>query len=240
MTQIQSFKPVGEKAIRIGFDEKISEQTNRYIRALCKVIGGNVHPAVTEWVPAYASLTVYYKPETAGYDEMTAFLKECEKQVQNEETGEGRIIHIPVFYGSEGGPDLEDLASYNEMEKDEVIRLHSEPDYLVYMLGFNPGFPYLGGLSEKLHTPRRDNPRQKVPAGSVGIAGEQTGIYPLDSPGGWQLIGHTPVKLFDPFLLQAGDRIRFKPVDEKEYKDLCRRAEGGEQIVHIEEGEHAH
>ncbi|TMW72078.1 5-oxoprolinase subunit PxpB [Alteribacter natronophilus] len=245
MTRITSMKPVGERAIRIGFEERISEETNRYIAALCKAIEEQVHPAVTEWVPAYASLTVYYKPETSGFDEMKSFLESCVKDVHDLEGEGGRVIGIPVLYGGEGGPDLSELASHHGMDEEEVIRLHSEGDYLVYMLGFNPGFPYLGGLSDKLHTPRRDNPRQNVPAGSVGIAGEQTGIYPLASPGGWQLIGRTPARLFDPeqpdaFLLRAGDRLRFRPVDEKEYDDLCSRVENGEQIVEVEEGEHAH
>jgi len=137
---------------------------------------------------------------------------------------------IPVCYGGEFGPDIAFVAAHNHIGTDDVIRLHSEPSYPIYMLGFSPGFPFLGGLSEKLHTPRLTSPRTRVPAGSVGIANNQTGIYPIASPGGWQLIGRSPVRLFDPqrpepFLLCAGDTLRFEPITPGEYQ---RRAVGDE------------
>jgi inhibitor of KinA len=137
---------------------------------------------------------------------------------------------IPVCYGGEYGPDIAFVAEHNHVGIDDVIRLHSEHSYPIYMLGFSPGFPFLGGLSEKLHTPRLTSPRTRVPAGSVGIANNQTGIYPIASPGGWQLIGRSPVRLFDPerpnpFLLRAGDTLRFEPITPDEYR---RRTVGGE------------
>ena len=133
------------------------------------------------------------------------------------------VVEIPVFYGGSYGEDLKDVAAHAGLTEEEVIKLHSSVDYNIYMLGFLPGFPYLGGLDPKLFTPRLDNPRTKIPEGSVGIGGEQTGIYPLESPGGWRLIGRTPLKLYDPdreqpFLYQAGDYIRFVPITAEEYE----------------------
>ena len=136
----------------------------------------------------------------------------------------GRILTIPVHYGGSFGPDLPEVAEYHGMTPSEVIALHSAVTYRVYMIGFSPGFPFLGGLDPRLHTPRKKSPREKVPAGSVGIADQQTGIYSLDSPGGWRLIGRTPVKLFDlsreePLLLGAGDRVLFQPITENEFEN---------------------
>lgn len=141
---------------------------------------------------------------------------------------EPTIVEIPVCYGGEYGPDLAHVAAHNGLTEQEVITLHSGGDYLVYTLGFAPGFPYLGGLSEQLATPRRDTPRVRIPAGSVGIAGVQTGIYPLETPGGWQLIGRTPISLFRPHrqpptLLSSGNRLVFRPISEQEYIQLYER-----------------
>src|SRR5699024_4926794 len=133
-----------------------------------------------------------------------------------------RMVEIPVLYGGDYGPDLDLVAHRNQLSTEEVIRIHSERDYLVYMIGFAPGFPYVGGMDERIEAPRKENPRQSIPAGSVGIAGKQTGIYPFESPGGWQIIGRTPAQLFlpesnPPTLIQPGDRLRFVPIDEAEY-----------------------
>ena len=153
-----------------------------------------------------------------------------------------RIFEIPVCYGGEYGPDIQNIAEHAGLSQEEVIQIHSSRDYLIYMLGFLPGFTYLGGLDERLHTPRLANPRIRIPAGSVGIGGSQTGIYPLDSPGGWQLMGMTPVKTYDPsretpILVEAGDYIRFVPVEEEEYLQIKEAVSRGEYqcIVHEEE-----
>ena len=135
-----------------------------------------------------------------------------------------RTVSIPVCYGGEFGPDLEYVARHNNLTTDEVIHIHSSGEYLVYMIGFAPGFPFLGGLSPKIATPRRPSPRATIPAGSVGIAGMQTGVYPIETPGGWQLIGRTPQKLFlpnenPPSLLQAGDVVKFCPISFQEYQE---------------------
>ena len=155
--------------------------------------------------------------------------------------GKRKIFEIPVLYGGEYGPDLESIAEHAGLSEGEVIKIHSSQDYLIYMLGFLPGFCYLGGLDERIHTPRLANPRLKIRAGSVGIGGSQTGIYPLDSPGGWQLMGMTPVKTYDPerevpILVEAGNYIRFVPVDEAEYKRIQAQVEDGSYqcVIHEE------
>lgn len=135
------------------------------------------------------------------------------------------VIHIPVLYNLEMGPDLEEVASYNNLTIEEVVQIHTTNEYLVYMLGFMPGFPFLGGLDERIHTPRRSEPRVKINAGSVGIANNQTGLYPSDSPGGWQIIGRTPLKVFDQYsepmtLYEAGDYIKFYSIDETTYNQI--------------------
>ena len=147
-------------------------------------------------------------------------------------TGRKKIFEIPVCYGGEYGPDIDNIASHAGLTQEEVIQIHSSRDYLIYMLGFLPGFCYLGGLDERIHTPRLSNPRLRIRAGSVGIGGSQTGIYPLDSPGGWQLMGMTPVKTYDPereipILVEAGNYIRFVPIDEEQYKQIQAQVEDG-------------
>lgn len=144
-------------------------------------------------------------------------------QLKDQDLYKERIVSIPVLYGGEVGPDLEYVAKHHGISPEEVIQIHSKNDYLVYMIGFAPGFPYLGGLDERIATPRKKTPRLQIAAGSVGIAGNQTGVYPLETPGGWQIIGRTPRKLFlpnqsPPTLLQSGDTIRFVPITPEEYK----------------------
>ncbi|RLF75230.1 allophanate hydrolase, partial [Thermococci archaeon] len=176
-----------------------------------------------EVVPTYTSIYVYYDPLKIGYSEVVEAVKPFLNAEPKKE--KARIIEIPTAYGGEFGPDIEFVAEYNGLSVDDVIEIHSKPLYRVYMLGFTPGFAYLGGMDERIATPRLEKPRLKVPAGSVGIAGKQTGIYPLESPGGWRLIGRTPLKLFDanrepPTLLQPGDYIKFVPISEEEFWEI--------------------
>ncbi len=152
------------------------------------------------------------------------FLRDRLAALDVEHLGAPRRVEIPVCYGGELGPDLDDVARTHGLAPEEVIRLHADADYLVYMIGFMPGFAYLGGLPERIATPRRKTPRTAVPAGTVGIGGRQTGVYPLVSPGGWNLIGRTPVKIFDikrdePTLLSTGDRVRFRPISRSEFDE---------------------
>ena len=180
----------------------------------------------------YDALLIYNetKPNSidkynSPYEVVRTIIEEKLQQVRRKQVLTQRTISIPVCYGGEFGPDLEYVAHTNHLTTDEVIHFHSKGEYLVYMIGFAPGFPFLGGLSEKIVTPRRSSPRMSIPAGSVGIAGKQTGVYSISTPGGWQLIGRTPSKLFlpneiPPSLLQAGDKVEFVSISPKEYREM--------------------
>lgn len=146
------------------------------------------------------------------------------------------IVEIPVLYGGEYGPDIENIATHNNLSIEEVIKIHTSGEYLVYMLGFTPGFPYLGGMDKRIATPRLKTPRTKIPGGSVGIAGEQTGVYPIESPGGWQLLGRTPLNFFDPnnekpFLINAGEYIKFVQISEEEYHKIIEQIKNKTYVV---------
>lgn len=220
-----NFQPLGDSGVRIQFYEQVSPELNRTIRSFCRELKKKKIKGIIEYVPAYNSVAIYYSPEQHTYHgicEKLSFILHGDIQ---EETEERSIVFIPTLYGGEAGPDLKNVARYNQITKQEVIDIHASTDYLIYMLGFLPGFPYMGGLSESITTPRLENPRAEVPKGSVAIAGEQTVIYSLKSPGGANLIGRTPVKLFDlsreeAFLFQSGDMVQFVPVSESEYKSI--------------------
>jgi KipI family sensor histidine kinase inhibitor len=183
---------------------------------------------------------VQYEPLRISYEHLTATVEEVASGLDHIKIESPKIVHIPTFYGGEYGPDLEFVAKHNGLTTEEVVKLHSSTDYLVYMMGFAPGFPNLGGLSKKLVTPRLRTPRVRIPDGSVGIAEAQTGVYPVASPGGWRLIGRTPLKLFDPdrtppTLVRAGDYIRFVPVaSEQEYVELAQKVDKGEYAATTE------
>ncbi len=206
---------VGETAFTVEFGQTISEPLNRRVHALDAVLRADPPPGLRETVPTYRSLLVVYDPVAVDGDEMAAYLRRIAQAVPDSlAAAQGRLMEIPVRYGGEDGPDLEAVAAHCGLSPDEVVRRHTGGAYTVAMLGFAPGFAYLLGLPPSLTTPRLATPRLEVPAGSVGIAGAQTGLYALSTPGGWRLIGRTPLTLFDPnrqppFTLRAGDRIRF-------------------------------
>jgi inhibitor of KinA len=223
--------PLGDAAIVLQFGEAINRHTHLLIQAFTAALEQQPFPGFREYVPAFTTVTVYYDPwivsgkgDRDPYGCVTALLQQLLLQVKAPpEEISAHLVEIPVCYGGKWGPDLELVAALNEISPEEVIQLHTGEEYLVYMIGFAPGFPYLGGMNDRIAAARKDKPRSKVPAGSVGIAGNQTGIYPLPSPGGWQLIGRTPLVLFDPSrqspsLLRAGDHIRFVRISEKEYE----------------------
>jgi inhibitor of KinA len=226
------FYPLGDCAAAVRFGTSIDLTIHRKVRQLAACLKEKPLPGMVEFVPAFTAITVYYDPLKTDYE---AIRRQLERIVGGSlpETVEGaRRVDIPVCYGGELGPDLSFVAEHSGLNEEEVIRIHSGSEYIVYMLGFSPGFPYLGGMSERIAVPRMESPRMAVPEGAVGIAGKQTGIYSLKSPGGWRIIGRTPLKLFrpdtaHPTLLQAGDIVRFRPVSLEEYERL-RISEGAD------------
>jgi len=217
------FLLAGDSALVVEFGDEISEEVNRRVHALAHALAKNSLPGLGEAVPTYRSLLIHYDPLRLSCEEVKAFVSKLLQRGEEASLPEPKMVEIPVVYGGEFGPDIEFVAEHNGLSVEEVIRLHSGATYTVYMLGFTPGFAYLGGLPEALATPRLPTPRKLVPAGSVGIAGAQTGIYPIATPGGWRLIGRTPLKLFDPHhdppaLLGPGDKVRFVPISEEEFK----------------------
>ena len=219
------FRSVGDRGLLMELSETINEVTNQRIRALCDSLQICAPKGVVEVIPTYRSLIVTYDPVRTTPEPIRRYLSALASMLEETSGSKPNVVEIPVCYGGELGRDLSFVAEHNGLSPKEVIQIHSEPLYPVYMLGFTPGFPYLGGLSEKIHTPRLATPRTKVAAGSVGIANNQTGIYPIESPGGWQLIGRCPIRLFDldrkhPFLIRAGDLLRFTPISEAEYAAL--------------------
>jgi len=217
-----TFRACGDGCLMLDFGNVISEELFGVIRDFDTALSGAQLP-ILETVPGYTTLAVYYDPLVISRAQLQSALAQIQPQ-KNTDTAE-RIVEIPVCYGGGFGPDLDFVCRHCGLTAEEVIRRHSAPIYRVHMLGFTPGFPYLGGMDKSLATPRLSSPRRVIPAGSVGIAGEQTGIYPMASPGGWQLIGRTPEKLFDPgreqpILLDAGMRLRFRPVSPEVFHGL--------------------
>jgi len=220
------YLPAGDNALLVEFGSTVSLDINRRVHVLDHVISEAKPRGLKECVPTYRSLLIYYDPSETGYEPLIFRIKDLEAKL--EESGifvHERVLDVPVVYGNEYGPDLGYVARYHGLQEDEVIQLHSGRDYTVYMIGFVAGFPYLGEVDGEIATPRLKTPRFWVPAGSVGIAEKQTGIYPCESPGGWQIIGRTPLKLFDiekrpPALILPGDTVRFRPVEKKEFENL--------------------
>jgi inhibitor of KinA len=221
----------GDTAVVITLGDDIDVATHDRVRAVAQVLDAQPPDAMVEYVPAFTTVTVVYDPLATTHDAFTDELRAVlQRAPEPGAAAESRLVEVHVCYGGDFGPDLDFVAAHNDISADDVISIHSEPDYLVYMIGFAPGFPYVGGMSKRIAAPRRDSPRDRIPAGSIAIAGEQTGIYPIETPGGWQLIGRTPLRLFrpdeeDPTLLHTGDRLRFRPIARQEYDELLEREE---------------
>ncbi len=227
------FAPLGDRALLITLGQTIDDPTHRKVQAALQRLDGADIPGITELVPAFSSIAVHYDPAVLAervaappYTQLVSSLEDALADLGDDELPPARLVEIPVCYGSDFGPDLDDVAARHALSADEVIALHAGAEYRVHMIGFMPGFAYLGGLPEAIATPRRDTPRTAVPAGSVGIGGAQTGIYPLVSPGGWHLIGRTPLRMFDvsrepAALLATGDHVRFRRIDEAEFHALA-------------------
>lgn len=213
----------GESCLVAELGDAIELALNRQVRALSLALEQARVKGVLEAVPTYRSLAIYYDPLTIDRDALKAQVLLLYGSLGDQGDQTPRVVEIPTVYGGEYGPDLEFVARHSGLLPDEVVRLHSEPLYHVYMLGFIAGFPYLGDLAERLAVPRLSTPRLKVPAGSVGIGGRQTGVYPIESPGGWRIIGRTPLRLFDPSseaptAILPGDKVRFVRIEPHEYE----------------------
>ncbi|MBP3729286.1 MAG: 5-oxoprolinase subunit PxpB [Lachnospiraceae bacterium] len=231
MEQVR-FLLTGDTSLSVEFGNEIKESINHDIRAYKIALEKAEIPGIVEMVPTYRSLMVHYNPRMIRNGELKEKLEKLLSEMGDIEIPPSPVLEIPVLYGGEMGPDLPFVAENAGLSEEEVIRIHSSTEYLIYMLGFTPGFTYLGGMSDKIATPRLQQPRVKIPAGSVGIAGSQTGIYPIDSPGGWQLIGRTPLKMYDPnretpILPEAGQYMKFYPIDQAEYDRILKEVEEG-------------
>lgn len=212
---------MGDRAVLVELGDDISPQINQKVRGLYIGTKGHRIKGIKDLVPSYRSLMVVYDPLIISLNSLESQMNEIWNALDDARLPDPRTVEIPVVYGDKYGPDLEWIADYHKMTPQDVIRLHTQPTYQVYMIGFMPGYPYMGEVPDELVTPRRKTPRTHVPGGSVGIAQKQTGIYPVASPGGWQIIGRTPVRLFDPqgkppSFLEMGDRVKFFVITEQE------------------------
>ena len=229
----------GDSALVIEFGNEISVDINKKIRKMMDDIKKENIDGIVELVPTYCSLLINYDVLKIDYNTLVEKLKTFLNN--NLETAEGEevtLIEIPTLYNDEVGPDLSYVAEHNKLSKEEVIKIHTGTDYLVYMLGFMPGFTYLGGMSEKIATPRLESPRLQIYPGSVGIAGKQTGMYPSMSPGGWRIIGRTPLKLYNPdsdtpVYISSGDYVRYVSISEEEYNEILKKVENNEYELNI-------
>lgn len=222
---VPAVSPAGDRALVLDFGNVIDVAVNDRVMAYRAAIEKAGIPGITEIVPTYRSLLILYDPAVITYAPLTKRLLSPSGIKGASVSPHYRLLQVPCLYGGEAGPDLASLADSKGMPEEEIIRLHSAPEYKVYMLGFLPGFVYLGGLDSRISAPRLATPRTLIPAGSVGIGGSQTGVYPVSSPGGWLLIGKTPLPFYDPesdtpILCRAGDHIRFIPVSRPEYDSI--------------------
>jgi len=217
----------GDAALVLAFPARLDPAINMRCVAVAEALRRRRVRGVRDVVEAFATVTVHFDPLAGDVDEISAALRGLAETAApaGREPAARREIRLPVCYGGARGPDLAAVARFGRCSEAEVVERHCRASYRVYMLGFQPGFAYLGTVDRRIAAPRRATPRVRVPAGAVGIAGRQTGVYPIASPGGWQLVGQTPVRVFDrlradPFLLAAGDRVRFEPIDEAAYGRL--------------------
>lgn len=206
--------PLGDSSLLVQLGDEIDLAINQRVHALSSLVEASSINGIIETIPAYATLLVHYDPLVLSFTQIRDYLRTRIAQIEENDTRKPRQIEIPVRYGGEFGPDLEFVATHCSLRVEDVIRIHTERIYTVFMMGFTPGFPYMGKLDDAIITPRLQTPRTHVPAGTVAVAGSQTGIYSIDSPGGWRLIGWTPLQLFNPtfempFLFAPGDEVKF-------------------------------
>ena len=224
--------PASDSALLVSFGDSISLETHRRVVSLFRAVERLRDPRIRNLHPAYSSLLIDFDPLHLTHEQLESLVAPLILESLPSNLEAGGSIEIAVCYDREFAPDLATVAQHSLLTEEQVIATHSGGDYFVYFLGFSPGFAYLGGLASQLHVPRLVTPRKQVNAGSVGIGGAQTGIYPGSSPGGWQLIGRTPLRMFDalaspPSRLQPGDRVRFRRIDRGEFDRLTRQQERG-------------
>jgi inhibitor of KinA len=217
------YRIMGDRSVLVELGDEMSPQVNRQVREFSLVLKKSPIEGLIDVVPAYRSFLIIYDPFKLNPVIIKSRMEDIQRKIEGIEIPKPETREIPVLYGGEYGPDIEWVARYHAIRVEEAIKLHTGTTYQVYMIGFMPGFPYMGELPEGLVTPRRETPRTVIPQGSVGIAQRQTGIYPVESPGGWQILGRTPLKLFNPLdspptLLEMGDMVKFFPIDEEEFK----------------------
>ena len=226
------YLPAGDEALVIEFGKTIDEEINNRVISMATSIRNKRIKGVREILPTYRSLMVFYNPKKISYIRLVSTVKALGFKENEGEEEEKKTLIVPCCYDDSFGPDLSDMSKELGLTKEEIVKIHSKKKYKIYMLGFLPGFVYLGGLDKRINIPRLQTPRTKIPARSVGIGGAQTGVYPVDSPGGWRLIGSTPLDFYDikredPVLCEAGEYIRFMPVSKPEYSDIRREIEAG-------------
>jgi inhibitor of KinA len=227
--QCPLFQPLGDRGFLITLATKIDEEGFQKVRKTRQVLTHPPVEGIIEIIPGYVTVFIFYDPMLLSFQQLADIVEERLIDTQAVHLAPPRKVVIPVVYGGDFGPDLPFVAAHNHLSPEEVVAIHSAGRYPVYMLGFTPGFPYLGGLAEKIQVPRLETPRTHVPAGAVGIANNQTGIYPVASPGGWRLIGRTPLKLFNPggsspFFIHPGDWVTFRAITASEYERIRKTA----------------
>ena len=217
--------PTGDRALSVELGNEIDEKINARLMSLIRMLEDEKIKGIEEYVPSFRAVLIHYNPAILSYEKISGIISKALDKPVVEMSHHKRIVKVPVCYDKEFGPDIEDVAEHAGITVPEVIKIHTSTPYLVYMLGFQPGFPYLGGLDERIHTPRLETPRIRLEAGSVGIGGAQTGLYPMESPGGWRIIGVTPVRCYNPdkekpIPYMAGDHIKFESISKDEFNAL--------------------
>ncbi|MDP8917706.1 MAG: 5-oxoprolinase subunit PxpB [Pseudomonadota bacterium] len=227
--------PCGDSAVTVEFGHTIDPSINGMVLALDDLVRARAPTGLIETVPTYRSLTVQFDPVATDYDALIGFLNDAAKDIAPREAI-GRRWRVPVVYGGEHGSDLEEVAEVHGLTPHQVIEIHSSAIYRIYLIGFLPGFTYLGGLDKRIATSRRLHPRAKIPSGTIMIGGEQAGIAPMDMPSGWHNLGRTPVRTYAPerdpaFLFAAGDELVFEPIDASRWEALEKAALAGEPVA---------
>ena len=228
-----NFSFASDHSLLVTFGNEITQEVHRDVVRLSRLLLEESTQEILNIHPAYSSVLITFDPRITSPSKFEGHIRRLMKNMDSIEIPQSQSVEIPVCYEGDFAPDLEDVAHYNSLSKADVVRLHSSTTYIVYFLGFTPGFPYLGGMPKEITMPRRPTPRRLVHAGSVAIGGHQTGVYPVSSPGGWQIIGRTPRRLFNPegrhpTLLQMGDHVRFVPISREKYETLNAQRNGSD------------